>query len=80
MTIPRDLVDEIRREVADSCRALAREADRLERLVELDRLVLDVALRLGRPPSVLELFEEADRGNADRLGILLRALRTRSLE
>ena len=76
MTIPRDLLDELERELAASCDALAREAQRLALLVELNRLVLLVSLRLRRRISVVELFEELGDEGVE-LAALVRALRER---
>jgi hypothetical protein len=75
MAIPGDLHDEIQRELGDACRRLARESDRLGRLIELERLALAVSLRLGRPVSVIELFEELGDEWTERLALLVRSLR-----
>jgi hypothetical protein len=78
MAIPRDLLDELQLELAESCDALTREADRLVRLVELNRLALLASLRLGRRITVVELFEElGDEGG--QLAALVRALREQAV-
>jgi hypothetical protein len=74
LTIPRDLLDEVHREIASSCRLLGHEVDRLRRLVELNRLALLVSLRLGRRISIVELFEELG-DEAEELETLVRSLR-----
>jgi hypothetical protein len=74
VTIPHDLLDEIHREMASSCRVLSHEVDRLGRLVELNRLALLVSLRLGRRISIVELFEEVD-DETRQLATLVRSLR-----
>lgn len=72
--IPGDLLEEIQREVAETCRALTRESDRLVRLAELNRLALLVSLRLGRRISIVELFDELG-DDAEQLAALVGALR-----
>jgi hypothetical protein len=72
--IPGDLLEEIQREVAETCRALTRESDRLVRLAELNRLALLVSLRLGRRISIVELFDELG-DDAEQLAALVRSLR-----
>jgi hypothetical protein len=74
MMIPGDLLEEIQREVAETCRALTRESDRLVRLAELNRLALLVSLRLGRRISIVELFDELG-DDAEQLAALVRSLR-----
>lgn len=74
MTIPGDLLEEIERELAETCRALIRESDRLLALAELNRLALRVSLRLGRPVSIVELFEQIG-GDTEHLATLMRSLR-----
>jgi hypothetical protein len=75
MTIPHDLLDEIHRELQGSSRRLTRECNRLAELIELDRLALVVSIRLGRPVSVRDLFDDADDARAARLAVLVRSLR-----
>jgi hypothetical protein len=74
MTIPGDLLEEIERELAETCRALTRESDRLLALAELNRLALLASLRLGRPVSIVELFERL-RDETGHLATLVRSLR-----
>jgi hypothetical protein len=74
MTIPGDLLEEIERELRETCRALVRESDRLLALAELNRLAVRVSLRLGRPVSIVELFEQLG-GEAGELATLVRSLR-----
>jgi hypothetical protein len=74
MTIPGDLLEEIERELAETCRALVRESDRLLALAELNRLAVRVSLRLGRPISIVELFEQL-AGESGDLATLVRSLR-----
>jgi hypothetical protein len=74
MTIPGDLLEEIERELAETCRALVRESDRLLALAELNRLALRVSLRFGRPVSIVELFEQIG-GDTEHLTTLMRSLR-----
>ena len=74
MRIPGDLIEEIERELAETCRALIRESDRLRALAELNRLALRVSLRLGRPVSIVELFEQIG-GDTEHLAMLMRSLR-----
>jgi hypothetical protein len=75
MTIPPDLLDEIHRELLDSSRTVRRECDRLAELIELNRHALVVSVRLGRPVSVVDLFDDVDKERAARLAALLRSLR-----
>jgi hypothetical protein len=75
MPIPTDLVDELQRELSDCCDELAREAERLGRLVELHRLAVLVSLRLGRRITVVDLFEAL--GNERGLVSLFHSLRGR---
>jgi hypothetical protein len=74
MPIPNDVLEEIQRELAESCRALIRESNRVGQLIELNRLALLVSLRLGRRISVVELFEELG-DETERLAALVRLLR-----
>lgn len=74
MTIPSDVLEEIQRELTESCAALMRESDRIVQLVALNRLALLVSLRLGRGISVVELFEELG-DETGQLGVLMRSLR-----
>lgn len=74
MTIPGDLLEEIQRELAETCRALTLESDRLLQLAELNRLVVFVSLRHGRPVSIAELFEQLG-GETGHLATLMRSLR-----
>jgi hypothetical protein len=74
MTIPGDLLEEIERELAETCRVLVLESDRLLKLAELNRLAMLVSLRLGRRVSVVDLFEELGDETA-RLATLVRSLR-----
>jgi hypothetical protein len=74
MTIPADLLEEIERELAETCRALIRESDRLLALAELHRLAVLVSLRLGRPVSIVELFERLG-DETGHLATLVRSLR-----
>jgi hypothetical protein len=74
MTIPGDLLEEIERELRETCRALVRESDRLLALAELNRLAIRVSLRLGRPVSIVELFEHLG-SEAGELVTLVRSLR-----
>jgi hypothetical protein len=75
MAIPRDLLDEIHRELVESSRLLSREAARLSELIELNRLAAYVSLRLGRTVSVVELFEELGDEPGARVAELVRSLR-----
>jgi hypothetical protein len=74
MTIPGDLLEEIERELAETRRALIRESDRLLALAELNRLAVRVSLRLGRPASIVELFERLG-DETGHLATLVRSLR-----
>jgi hypothetical protein len=74
MTVPGDLLEEIQRELAETCRALTRESDRLLELAELNRLAILVSLRLGRRVSIVELFEELG-DETGYLATLVRSLR-----
>jgi hypothetical protein len=74
MTIPGDLLEEIQRELAETSRALIRESDRLLALAELNRLTVRLSLRLGRPVSIVDLFEQLG-GETGDLATLLRSLR-----
>jgi hypothetical protein len=74
MSIPGDLLEEIERELADTCRALIRESDRLLALAELNRLAILVSLRVGRPVSIVDLFEQLG-GESGYLATLVRSLR-----
>jgi hypothetical protein len=74
MTIPGDLLEEIHRELAETCGVLTRESDRLEQLVELNRLALLVSLRLGRRISIIELFDVLG-DETEQLAALVRLLR-----
>jgi hypothetical protein len=74
MSIPGDLLEEIERELVETCRALIRESDRLLALAELNRLAVLVSLRLGRPVSIVELFEQLG-GDTEHLTTLVRSLR-----
>jgi hypothetical protein len=74
MTIPGDLLEEIERELAETCRVLVLEFNRLLNLAELNRLAMLVSLRLGRRVSVVDLFEELGDETA-RLATLVRSLR-----
>jgi hypothetical protein len=78
MTIPGDLLEEIERELAETCRVLVLESDRLLKLAELNRLAMLVSLRLGRRVSVVDLFEELGDETA-RLATLVRSLRDERL-
>jgi hypothetical protein len=75
VTIPRDLLDEIHAELEASCRTLTCEAERLTRLIELERLASRVSIRLGRTASVVELFEELGDGSSEHVAALVRSLR-----
>jgi hypothetical protein len=75
MTIPRDLLDEIHRELLDSSRTVRRECDRLAELIELNRLAVEVSIRVGRPLSVVDLLEHAEEERGERLAALVRSLR-----
>jgi hypothetical protein len=74
MTIPGDLLEEIERELAETCRVLVLEFNRLLNLAELNRLAMLVSLRLGRRVSVVDLFDELGDETA-RLATLVRSLR-----
>jgi hypothetical protein len=74
MTIPDDLLEEIQRELAETTRALICQSDRLLELAELNRLAALVSLRLGRPVSIVELFEELG-DETGHLSTLVRSLR-----
>jgi hypothetical protein len=74
MTIPGDLIEEIQRELAETCRALILQSDRLLQLAELNRLAVLVTLRLGRPVSIVDLFEELG-DETGHLATLVRSLR-----
>jgi hypothetical protein len=74
MNIPGDLLEEIERELAETRRALIRESDRLLALAELNRLAVLVSLRLGRPVSIVELFDQLG-GESAHLATLVRSLR-----
>jgi hypothetical protein len=74
MAIPDDLLEEIERELAETCRALLRDSDRLLALAELNRLAVRVSLRLGRPVSIVELFERFG-DETGHLASLVRSLR-----
>jgi hypothetical protein len=74
MTIPGDLLEEIERELAETRRALIRESDRLLALAELNRLAVLVSLRLGRPVSIVELFDQFG-DKSGHLATLVRSLR-----
>jgi hypothetical protein len=74
MTIPGDLLEEIERELAETRRALNRESDRLLALAELNRLAVLVSLRLGRPVSIVELFDQLG-DKSGHLATLVRSLR-----
>jgi hypothetical protein len=74
MTIPGDLLEEIERELAETRRALIRESDRLLALAELNRFAVLVSLRLGRPVSIVELFERFG-DETGHLASLVRSLR-----
>lgn len=74
MTIPGDLLEEIQRELAETSRALIRESDRLLALAELNRLAVRLSLRLGRPVSIVDLFEHLG-GEAEHVASLVRWLR-----
>jgi hypothetical protein len=74
MAIPSDALEEIQRELVESCRALMREADRVAQLIELNRLALLVSLRRGRRISIVDLYDEL--GDEDgQLVKLIRSLR-----
>ncbi|HXH97642.1 MAG TPA: hypothetical protein VNH40_10580 [Gaiellaceae bacterium] len=75
MAIPHDLLDEIHGELAESCRALTREAERLAELIELQRLASRVSLHLGRSASMVEFFDELGDEPNERLAALVRSLR-----
>jgi hypothetical protein len=74
MTIPGDLIEEIQRELAETCRALILQSDRLLQLAELNRLAVLVTLRLGRRVSIVDLFEELG-DETGHLATLVRSLR-----
>jgi hypothetical protein len=74
MNIPGDLLEEIERELAETCRVLVLEFNRLLNLAELNRLAMLVSLRLGRRVSVVDLFDELGDETA-RLATLVRSLR-----
>jgi hypothetical protein len=74
MTVPSDLLEEIERELAETCRTLIRESDRLLALAQLQRLAVLVSLRLGRPVSIVDLFERLG-DETGHLATLVRSLR-----
>jgi hypothetical protein len=76
MTVPRNLLDEIDRELLRTSDALVREADRLAGLIELNRHALAVSIDLGRPLVVTELTDGASGVDTARIARLLRVLRS----
>ena len=74
MTIPGDLLEEIERELVETCRALIRIGPASGALAELNRLAVLVSLRLGRPVSIVELFERLG-DETGHLATLVRSLR-----
>ncbi len=76
MSVPRDLLDEIDRELLLASHALVRDARRLAQLIELNRHALTVSIRLGRPLVVTELVDGENGLDATRVAALLRTLRS----
>jgi hypothetical protein len=59
MLLPRDLIDEIERELSTCSRQLAVDSRRAKALLELHAEAVVAAARLGRPPSVFEYLDGA---------------------
>jgi hypothetical protein len=79
MSVPADFLDEIERDLRESCHRVVDEASRLSRLVELHRLAFDASLRRGRAASVVEVFDDTSRSDDERrLVALVRSLRDES--
>ena len=76
MTVPRNFIEELDCELAANFSELARQAERLALLTELHRVAVAVALRLGRPVTIFDVFDSAatddHRRRLEHLARLLR--------
>ena len=75
MRIPADLIEELERELLESCRRIVDEASRCQQLVELHRRALEASLRRGRAASVVDLFDDASTAEEQHLAVLVNSLR-----
>ena len=76
MEIPRDIVDEIERELVATRDRVVTDAERLAQLVELQSLAISASLQLGRPATVVDLFDAAENDEStSRVAALVRILR-----
>ena len=80
MSVPRDFLEEIDRELTESVRLLAHESSRLAQLVELHRRALATSLQWGRMVSIVDVVGGAKGEDERRIVELVRALRGRDDE
>ena len=77
LAAPPNVIAELELSLAETICDLARDADRLSQLAELHRAAVAVALRLGRPVAVFDVFDAARTDDErQRLELLARCLRS----